>query len=135
MTADAIALKPFSPHLPYFIDSFLSVGMGLVFIVFAMPITSLFGWPLPAEFLIALGIFLVPWGGMNYLTSQIPRPARAILLGNIAVDSFWLLGSVVVLLMTMQSLTSAGWVLMIGQGLVVLTMVAMKARALVSVDA
>ncbi len=130
MTTEAIALKPLSPHFPYFADSFLSAGMGIICILFAAPMTTLIGWSLPAEFLIGIGIFLIPWGGMNYLTSQIPHPSRGILLSNIAGDTSWIIGSVIVTILTMASLSTIGWTFMIAQALGVLSMVLMKLRSL-----
>lgn len=122
------SVRPLDPHVPFLADSIVSVTMGAACIVLAMPLTRLVGWNLPPEVLVGLGIFLIPWGGMNYLTSQIALPSKMILLGNIGVDATWLLGSVVVLIMTMSTLTPAGWILLIGQALGVLTMFLTKAQ-------
>lgn len=130
MTTEALNARRADPHLPYFADSIISAVMGVACIALAVPLTQLIGWNLPAEFIIGMGIFLVPWGGMNYLTSQIPQPSRAILMTNIAVDASWVFGSLLVLFMTMSSLTAVGWVVIAGQALGVLNILLIKVRGL-----
>ncbi|MCY1033455.1 hypothetical protein OV207_18525 [Corallococcus sp. BB11-1] len=80
-------------RLVYRLDALAAIVMGAVLLVWATPLTTLAGWPLPPAFLFGVGLFLVPWAGFNAWVSVQPAvPLRAAWV-HLAVDASWVLGS------------------------------------------
>ncbi|CAM3214433.1 hypothetical protein G4177_26855 [Corallococcus sp. ZKHCc1 1396] len=80
-------------RLVYRLDALAAIVTGAVLLVWATPLTTLAGWPLPPAFLFGVGLFLVPWAGFNAWVSVQPAvPLRAAWV-HLAVDASWVLGS------------------------------------------
>lgn len=126
MTSLALDSARLDPHLPYFVDGLTSAAMGLVLIAAAGPLTALAGWSPPPAFLFTLGILLLPWALLNFMTGRIARPAAGLIRGIIAVDLAWVLGSLVLLALYWSELTAWGIGLLVVQMLAVAGVFAVK---------
>jgi hypothetical protein len=126
MTTQTQTLPRLDPHIIYAVDALVSATMGVVLIAAAGPLTQLVGWPLPAGFLMTLGLLLLPWAAFNGVVARMARPARAIINGNMVVDAGWVLGSVALGLVHAGSLTAIGMVMLAGQAIAVAGVLAIK---------
>jgi hypothetical protein len=126
MNTQTRTLPRLDPHLIYAADALVSAVMGVALIVAAEPLTQLAGWPLPAGFLVTLGLLLLPWAVFNGVVARMARPARAVINGNIAVDAAWVLGSIALGVLHADTLTAIGMVMLAGQAIAVAGVFAIK---------
>ena len=133
MTTQTLTLPKLNPHFIYAVDAVVSAAMGIALLVTAEPLTQLAGWSLPAGFLWTVGLLLLPWAVLNAWVARSDRPARAVVRNIIGGDIAWVAGSAAMVLLYAPSLSTLGLVLLVGQGLAVAGVLAMKlagARAL-----
>lgn len=133
MTTQIQTFPRLDPHLVYAVDALVSAAMGIALLAVADPLSQLAGWALPADFLWTVGLLLLPWAAFNAWVAREARPARGVVLGNICGDIAWVIGSAVLVLLHAPSLSSIGLVLLVGQGIAVAGVLALKlagARAL-----
>ena len=133
MTTQTLPLPNLKPHLIYGVDAIVSAAMGVALLVAAEPLTQLAGWNLPAGFLWTIGLLLLPWAALNAAVARADRPARAVVRVSIGGDIAWVAGSAAMVLLYASSLSTLGLVLLVGQGLAVAGVLALKlagARAL-----
>ncbi|MBZ4418886.1 hypothetical protein [Myxococcus sp. RHSTA-1-4] len=110
----------------YRLDALAAISMGAALLLWASPLTTLAGWPLPPAFLPGVGLFLVPWAGFNAWTGAQPSvPPRAARV-HLAVDGAWVLGSVALLVAYGPRMSGLGVALVAAQSLFVLGIFALK---------
>ena len=126
MTAQPQTFPLLDPRLVYAVDAFTSAAMGAALLAVAEPLTELAGWPLPAGFLWTIGLLLLPWAAFNAWVARTARPASAVVRGNIAGDIAWVLGSATLVLLHAPSLSPIGLALLVGQGIAVAGVLAVK---------
>ncbi|RKG79070.1 hypothetical protein D7V88_29235 [Corallococcus terminator] len=113
-------------RLVYRLDAFAAIFMGAVLLLWATPLTTLAGWPLPPAFLFCVGLFLVPWAGFNAWTATQPVvPLRAAWV-HLAVDASWVLGSGALLVAYTPGMSGVGVAIVAGQTVAVLGVFALK---------
>ncbi|WP_164010615.1 hypothetical protein [Pyxidicoccus trucidator] len=113
-------------RLVYRLDAFAAIFMGAVLLVWATPLTTLAGWPLPPAFLFGVGLFLVPWAGFNAWVSVQPAvPLRAAWV-HLVVDASWVLGSGALLVAYAPGMSGVGVALVAGQAVSVLGVFTLK---------
>ncbi|MCP3064030.1 hypothetical protein LXT21_35165 [Myxococcus sp. K38C18041901] len=115
-------------RLVYRLDAFAAISMGCALLLVATPLTTLAGWTLPPSFLFGLGVFLVPWAGINVWASTQSPVAASMLLVHLLVDGTWVLGSVALMLVHSATLSTLGFVMLAGQALSVLGVFALKVK-------
>jgi len=127
----ARTLPKLDPRFIYLADTVASTIMGLALVVGAQPLTRLAGWNMPSSFLSIVGLFLLPWAAFNFWVAR--RIGPILVRSNIAGDALWVLGTGWLVSANMASLSQAGMALLIGQGVAVAGVLAIKlagARAL-----
>ncbi|MFP2908099.1 hypothetical protein ACLESD_24215 [Pyxidicoccus sp. 3LFB2] len=113
-------------RLVYRLDAFAAIFMGAVSLVWAAPLTTLAGWPLPPAFLLGVGLFLVPWAGFNaWVAAQPAVPLNAARV-HLAVDASWVLGSGALLMAYAPGMSGVGVALVVAQAVAVLGVFALK---------
>lgn len=130
MESSGRTLTPEEPlmndRLVYRLDAFAAIFMGAVLLVWATPLTTLAGWPLPPAFLFGVGLFLVPWAGCNaWVSAQPAVPLRASRL-HLVVDASWVIGSGALLVAYAPRMSGVGVALVTGQAVAVLGVFALK---------
>lgn len=126
MTTQVQTLPRLDPHLVYWLDAIGSLAMGLALLVSADALTGLAGWTLPSAFLWTIGLLLLPWAAFNAWIARMAVPARPLVLGNIAGDIAWVLGSLALIMLHAANLSPAGMALLAGQGIAVAAVLALK---------
>ncbi|MBZ4394096.1 hypothetical protein OWM54_28335 [Myxococcus sp. MISCRS1] len=113
-------------RLVYRLDAFAAFSMGVTLLFVATPLTTLAGWTLPPSFLFGLGVFLVPWAGINVWASTQSPVATSMLLVHLLVDGTWVLGSVALMLVHSATLSTLGFVMLASQAVSVLGVFSLK---------
>lgn len=126
MTALAQSAARLDPRLVYWLDGAVSFVMGAGMALFAAPVTAMLGWPLPAGFLLTLGIILLPWSAFNIWTARAPRTSGLVLALHLLVDISWIVGSAALLLIYGPTLTLFGLVLITAQAIAVTGVLVLK---------
>lgn len=126
MATSVQTLPRLDPHIVYSVDALVSAAMGLALLAAAEPMTQLAGWTMPASFLWTIGLLLLPWAAFNAWIGRTGRPAKAIIGANIAGDVVWIFGSAALVLLHLGELTILGRVLLVGQGIAVAGVLALK---------
>ncbi|SHF99728.1 hypothetical protein [Devosia limi] len=135
MTVLAQSAARLGPRFVYWLDGTVSFVMGVGVALLAMPLTAMVGWPLPAEFLLAIGLVLLPWAAFNIWTARAPRLPRPAYALHLFVDISWVIGSAALLLIYGFTMSLFGLVFIAGQGLAVAGVLLLKlvgARAMLS---
>lgn len=115
-----------SDRLIYRLDALAAIFMGAALLVWATPLTTLAGWPLPPAFLLGVGLFLVPWAGFNaWVSAQPSLPPRSARV-HLAVDASWVLGSGALLVAYGPRMSGVGVALVVSQAVFVLGVFALK---------
>lgn len=128
MTINARPAAILAPHLIYAVDAILSAVTGVVLLSFAGQLTELVGWGIPSGNLWAIGLFLLPWAAVNAWIAFAPRPARAVVRGNICGDAAWVVGSIALIIVQAPALEALGFLLLAGQAIAVFGIVIVKLR-------
>ncbi|QQR35378.1 hypothetical protein JI749_13585 [Devosia oryziradicis] len=126
MTTQTQTLPRLDPHLVYGVDAGVSAAMGIALLVMAEPLTRLAGWDMPAGFLWTIGLLLLPWAAFNAMVARMPRPGRAMIRANLTGDIAWIAGSIALIVLNASSLSSIGLALLVGQGVAVAGVLALK---------
>jgi hypothetical protein len=135
MTTQVHTLQRLDPHLVYLVDALSSFAMGLALLVVADHLTTLAAWAMPSNFLWIVGLLLLPWAAYNAWIGRSARPAAAVVAANIIGDIFWIAGTAVLVAIHAGGLSGAGLALLVGQGIAVSGVLALKlvgCRALVA---
>lgn len=130
----SFALRP-DPRFAYWLDGAVSMIMGATVALLSAQVTALIGWSLPSAFMLAVGLFLMPWGVFNIWTARTPRTYRAVLAFHVFVDVTWVAGSATLLAVHGPAMTGFGLVFVAAQGLAVAGVLMLKlagARAMLS---
>ncbi|AKF08209.1 hypothetical protein [Sandaracinus amylolyticus] len=118
-----------SPRTVYALDTVASAVLGAGMIAVAEPLTELLAWSLPPAFLVVLGATLLPWAAVNaWSARQSTQPAAAFGM-HVLVDGGWVLGTLALLVLERDLLSTAGVALLAAQGVAVLGVLVMKLRA------
>lgn len=107
------------PRLPYWVDGSVSIFLGGTVALLSSPVTAMIGWSLPSAFILAIGLFLLPWGLFNLWTAQAPRTYRRAFTIHMLVDTVWVIGSAALLLIFGQEMTALGLAFVAAQGVAV----------------
>lgn len=126
MTTQAQTLPRLDPHLVYFVDALGSLAMGAGLLVAAGQLTALAGWAMPSAFLSIIGFLLLPWAAFNLWIARSARPARVAVAVNIIGDVGWVAGTAVLVAIHATGLTGLGLALLVGQGIAVGGVLALK---------
>ena len=126
MTTQTQTLPNLDPHLVYGVDAVVSCAMGLALLFAAEPLTQLAGWNMPASFLWIVGLLLLPWAALNAWIARTAHPGRPVVQGIIGGDIAWVAGSAVLVLLHASDLSATGLVLLVGQGIAVAGVLALK---------
>lgn len=126
MTTQAQTLPRLDPHLIYFVDALGSLVMGAGLLFAADQLTALAAWAMPSAFLSIIGALLVPWAAFNVWIARRGRPARAAVAVNIIGDIGWVAGTAVLVAIHATSLSGLGLALLVGQGIAVGGVLALK---------
>jgi hypothetical protein len=135
MTTQVQTLPRLDPHLVYFVDALGSFAMGAALLATADQLTTLAGWAMPSNFLWTIGLLLVPWAAYNAWIGRSARPAAAVIAANIFGDIVWIAGTAVLVAIHATGLSGLGLALLVGQGIAVSGILALKLvgrRALVA---
>ncbi|WNG62050.1 hypothetical protein F0U59_50630 [Archangium gephyra] len=115
-----------SDRVVYRLDSLAAITMGVVLLIWAAPLTTLAGWPIPQAFLSGVGLFLVPWAGFNaWVAAQPSVPLRAARV-HLAVDASWVLGSGALLVAYGPRMSGIGIAIVAAQAVSVLGVFSLK---------
>ena len=115
-----------SDRVVYRLDSLAAITMGIVLLLWAAPLTTLAGWPIPQAFLSGVGLFLVPWAGFNaWVATQPSVPVRAARV-HLAVDASWVLGSGALLVVYGPRMSGIGIAIVSAQAVAVLGVFSLK---------
>jgi hypothetical protein len=90
---------------------------------------------MPANFLWIIGLPLLPWAAYNAWIGRSARPAAAVVAANIIGDIVWIAGTAVLVAIHATGLSGLGLALLVGQGIAVSGILALKLvgrRALVA---
>lgn len=123
-----------NPRFVYRFDAAASLLMGMALLLLAPNLTQLAGWTLPSTFLFGVGLFLLPWSAFN-LWAGLKQPVLGAALVHVLVDATWVVGSVLLVIMHAQELTTLGVALLAGQAFAVAGVLALKAMGLTSLRA
>ncbi len=126
MTTQVQTLPRLDPHLVYFADALGSLAMGAGLLVAADQLTALAGWAVPSAFLSIIGFLLLPWAALNIWIARSRRPAKAAVAANIIGDIGWVAGTAVLVAIHATGLTGLGLALLVGQGIAVGGVLALK---------
>lgn len=126
MTTQAQTLPRLDPHLVYFVDALGSLAMGAGLLVAADQLTTLAGWAMPSAFLSVIGFLLLPWAAFNVWIARSARPAKLAVAVNILGDVGWVAGTAVLVAIHATGLTGLGLALLVGQGIAVGGVLALK---------
>lgn len=118
-------LRP-DPRFAYWLDGTVSMIMGATVALLCAQVTDLIGWSLPSAFILAVGLFLLPWGAFNIWTARTPRTYRAALAFHLFVDVTWVAGSTALLAAHGAAMTGFGLVFIAAQGLAVAGVLVLK---------
>ncbi|KKC39625.1 hypothetical protein WH87_05565 [Devosia epidermidihirudinis] len=127
-------LRP-DPRFAYWLDGIVSMIMGAAVALLSAQVTTMIGWSLPSGFILAVGVFLMPWGVFNIRTARARRTYRAALVFHLFVDVTWVVGSATLLVVYGATMTGHGLVFVAAQGLAVAGVLVLKlagARAMLS---
>lgn len=135
MTTQVQTLPRLDPHLVYFVDALGSLAMGAALLVAADQLTALAAWAMPSSFLWIIGLLLLPWAAYNAWIARSARPAGPVVAANIIGDIVWIAGTAVLVAIHATGLSGLGLALLVGQGIAVGGVLALKLagrRALVA---
>lgn len=114
------------PHFVYGLDALGSLVFGVALLFAATPLTELAGWAMPSAFLRMLGLLLLPWAAFNLWIARNARPATTAVTANIIGDVIWVGGTIALLAIHATGLSSLGLALLLGQGIAVGGILALK---------
>lgn len=126
MTTQAQTLPRLDPHLVYFADAAGSLAMGAGLLVAADQLTDLAAWAMPSTFLSIIGFLLLPWAAFNLWIARSARPARIAVAANIVGDIAWVAGTALLVAVHATGISGLGMVLLVGQGIAVGGVLALK---------
>jgi len=113
------------------VDAAASGTMGLVMLLAASPLESLFG--LPTSLLRPVGLFLIPFAAFLVWLAQradsLRGLVRAVVVGNI----LWVLASVLLLVSGLVTPTAIGTLFVLAQAAAVVVFAALEYRALLAI--
>ena len=126
MTTQAQTLRRLDPHLVYAVDAIGSLAMGAGLLVAAGQLTDLAGWAMPSTFLSIIGLLLLPWAAFNIWIARSARPDGMAIAVNIIGDVAWVAGTAVLVAIHATGLSGPGLALLVGQGIAVGGVLALK---------
>ncbi|WP_332701545.1 hypothetical protein [Devosia sp.] len=126
MTTQVQTLPRLDPHFIYGFDALGTLAFGVALLFTAAPLTELAVWALPSGFLWVLGLLLVPWAAFNLWIARSGRPSRVVVAVNIIGDVIWVAGTAALLAIHATGLSSLGLALLVGQGIAVGGILALK---------
>lgn len=129
MTTQVQSLPHLDHRLIYGADAVLSLGMGIVLMAFAGPLTALTGWSLPPAFFLTIGALLLPWAAFNTWIARTARPSTSVIRGNLFGDASWVIGSLGLVLIQAPSLSAIGLALLLAQAFAVAMVFSIKLAA------
>lgn len=89
-------------------DGVFSLATAGLLLAFSGPVSGLLG-PLAAPaILLAFGVFFVFWGAFHLVAGRAERPSPAAVRFTIMGDALWILGSIAVLVLGREGLTTVG---------------------------
>lgn len=127
MTDQAQTLpRRLDPHFVYGFDALGSLVFGGALLFTATPLTDLAGWAMPSAFLWVLGLLLLPWAAFNLWIARSNRPPKPAVTANIVGDVIWVAGTIALLAIHATGLSGLGLALLLGQGIAVGGILALK---------
>lgn len=90
------------------VDGIVSVAAGIAFLAFSGLVADLLGPAFPGSVVMGLGTFLFGWGAFHLALSSQVTPSVAGVRIAIAGDALWVLGSIGVLVVDWNGLTTTG---------------------------
>ena len=114
------------PHFVYGFDALGSLVFGITLLFAATPLTELAGWAMPSAFLWVLGLLLLPWAAFNLWIARSARPGKLVVTVNIMGDVIWVAGTIALLAIHTTGLSGLGLALLLGQGIAVGGILALK---------
>jgi hypothetical protein len=126
MTMQVQTLPRLDPHFVYIVDAVGSLAMGVALLVTADQLTALAAWAMPSSFLWIIGLLLLPWAAYNAWIARSTRPAGAVVVANIMGDIVWIAGTAVLVAIHATGLAGLGLALLVGQGIAVSGVLALK---------
>jgi hypothetical protein len=126
MITQAQTLPRLDPHLVYFADALGSLAMGAGLLAAANQLTDLAAWAMPSTFLSIIGFLLLPWAAFNLWIARSARPARMAVAANIVGDIAWVAGTALLVAVHATGISGLGMVLLVGQGIAVGGVLALK---------
>lgn len=130
MTDLSFAAYMRSPQCIYTYDAGVSAIMGVAFLTGADVIADFVGWPGAAGFITSAGAFLLSWALFNYALGTAGSSSRSAIYANILGDGAWVGLSVLLLALYWNQFNLWGHLLLVGQTLFVIVVLAIKLRGL-----
>jgi hypothetical protein len=114
------------PHFVYGFDALGSLVLGVALLLAATPLTELAGRTMPSAFLWVVGLLLLPWAGFNLWIARNTHPPKLAVTANIVGDVIWVGGTIALLAIHAAGLSLVGLALLLGQGIAVGGILALK---------
>jgi hypothetical protein len=116
------------------INAVSSGATGAILVVFGRLVATLFSVSQP-QFFWATGVFLIAFATLVFTEARQPSPRQSRVMLITTLDTLWVIGSLVIVMLQLFNLSIMGYVLISGVALWVAAMAVLQARGLKKVTA